>query len=469
MDGLECSEIKLSAVLEKNDSRRIDSEYFKKEFVKYSTTLFMDKSFDELNIKVVGGKRLPLGMTFSDSGTAYIRAEDIKSGFTDYYNAPTVSDDVFQILKKYTIENDNIAITIVGNSIGDVAISKNYHNTCLLTENCAKVIATKELLGGYIFAFLTSKYGQNQIMREKVGTAQPKLALERIRNFKIRQLADEFQKVVHDIVQQSWNIIEKSRDSYFAANEYYNRLMQLEIDASIAVAKKSYKESFAITGRLDAEYYHPKYEALFGVLSKHKTMLLGGENGLVTIKKSIEPGSDAYQEEGVPFIRVSDVDKFEITTPSIMLAKETVPNIADLYPKKDTILLSKDGSVGIAYKLENDMEVVTSGALLHLTVKNCDVVLPDYLTLVLNSPIVQLQAERDCNGAIIQHWKPSDIEKVLIPVLDMSIQKEIADKVQASFKLREESKRLLELAVRTVEMAIETDEDSALLWLESQK
>ena len=152
-----------------------------------------------------------------------------------------------------------------------------------------------------------------------------------------------------------------------------------------------------------------------------------------------------------------------------MLSKDIVPNIEDLYPKKDTILLSKDGSIGIAYKMEKDIEAVTSGALLHLTVKDSNVVLPDYLTLLLNSPIVQLQAERDCNGAIIQHWKPSDIEKVLIPVLDIAKQRDISDKVQESFQLREESKCLLDLSVKTVEMAIETDEETALRWLEAQK
>ncbi len=62
------------------------------------------------------------------------------------------------------------------------------------------------------------------------------------------------------------------------------------------------------------------------------------------------------------------------------------------------------------------MEAITSGAILHLTIKEVSVVFPDYLTFVLNSPVVQLQAERDMNGAIIQHWKPSDIEKVIIPL-----------------------------------------------------
>lgn len=468
MDGLECSEIKLSGVLSGNDSQRIDSEYFQKVFLKNAKTLLLDKSFAELNIKVLGGKRLPLGADFSDHGTPYIRAEDIKSGFVNYYDSPTVSDDIFQILKKYVIENNNVAITIVGNSIGDVAIAKNDIKTCLLTENCAKILAADNVLAGYLYSFLVSKYGQNQIMREKVGTAQPKLALERIRNFKIRQLSKEFQNKIHEVVSLSWSKSEESRQSYVTANEYLGGFFDLEIDESIAVTQKDFKKSFVLTGRLDAEYYHPKYDNLFDVLGKHQTMPLSGKQGLVFIKKSIEPGSEAYQDEGIPFIRVSDIDKLKISTPPIMVSKDIVPNVKDLYPKKDTILLSKDGSIGIAYKLEKDMEAVTSGALLHLTVKDSNVVLPDYLTLVLNSPIVQLQAERDCNGAIIQHWKPSDIEKVLIPILDMPIQQEIASKVQESFQLREESKRLLKLAVKAVEMAIETDEETALLWLESQ-
>ena len=137
--------------------------------------------------------------------------------------------------------------------------------------------------------------------------------------------------------------------------------------------------------------------------------------------------------------------------------------------RKDTILFSKDGSVGIAYKVEDTMEVITSGALLHLTIKNPDEILPDYLTMVLNSPIVQLQAERDTNGAIIQHWKPSEIEKVVIPVLDMDKQIEISDKVKESFALRKKSKQLLEDAKRAVEIAIEQDEESAIEWLKDRK
>ena len=47
----------------------------------------------------------------------------------------------------------------------------------------------------------------------------------------------------------------------------------------------------------------------------------------------------------------------------------------------------------------------------------------------------------------------------------MNKQKEIADKVQESFRLRKEAKRLLDNAIKAVEIAIETDEETALKWL----
>ena len=98
---------------------------------------------------------------------------------------------------------------------------------------------------------------------------------------------------------------------------------------------------------------------------------------------------------------------------------------------------------------------------LHLTV-NAAAVLPDYLTLVLNSKIVRLQTERDACGSIIQHWKQSEIECVKIPLLPLPSQRAIATKVQSSFALRAESKRLLDLAKNAVEIAIEQGEENAM-------
>ena len=123
-------------------------------------------------------------------------------------------------------------------------------------------------------------------------------------------------------------------------------------------------------------------------------------------------------------------------------------------PQKDTILLSKDGSVGIAYKMEETQDVITSSAILHLQLTTPNV-LPDYLTLVLNSIVVKLQAERDAGGSIIQHWKPSEIKHVIIPILPMNEQQMIANKIKQSFKMREDAQDLLLQAKCIIETAIE--------------
>ena len=55
-----------------------------------------------------------------------------------------------------------------------------------------------------------------------------------------------------------------------------------------------------------------------------------------------------------------------------------------------------------------------------------------------------------------------------LPEVDGITQNAIKEKVQESFRLRKKSKELLDIAIKAVEMAIETDEQTALSWLDTQ-
>jgi type I restriction enzyme S subunit len=94
-------------------------------------------------------------------------------------------------------------------------------------------------------------------------------------------------------------------------------------------------------------------------------------------------------------------------------------------------------------------------------------VLPDYLTLALNSTLVKMQAERDSGGSIILHWRVGEIENVVVPLVDIPKQEEIAALVQECFTLKAKSERLLEIAKRAVEVAIEQNEDAGLAYIEA--
>ena len=478
MDGLECSEISLSEMYFDNEKNRIDSEFFSKKYLKaYQRIKKIPHTTirDEVEILTdfhANGSYESIASFFKLLDTpdyAYmVRTTDLeKQNYTQ--DVKYISKQSYDFLEKSKVFGGDVIINKIG-SPGRTFLMPNLNRPVSLGMNqfLLRMKKNARVNNILLFVFLNSSVGKLIIERKINGTVPLTIDKEAIRSIYL----PIFSNIIIDKIVA---VIKKINDFQMLAEKIYNQAIDVLNDSfcltfndSFAPNIKSFTSSFLKSGRLDAEYYQPKFDELFRMLKKYNCKKLGGEDGLATIMKSIEPGSEYYQDEGIPFVRVSDIDKFGISKPEIKIPSNIVKDIETLYPKKDTILLSKDGSVGLAYKVEEDLNVVTSGALLHLTIKNTNEVLPDYLTLVLNSPIVQLQAERDCNGAIIQHWKPSEIENVTIPILDIDIQKEIAEKVQESFKLRKESKNLLDNAIKAIEMAIETDENTAIQWLKTQ-
>ena len=461
----------LSEVLNDNKTQRIDSEYFKKEYL-YKIDNLKSTDFKKISdISIIkGGKRLPLGEEFSKEGIPYIRAQDVKNNFIDFENSPKISEKLHSKLINYQTSHNDVLITNVGNSIGDTGIVKFKLDKCNLTENAVKIISQK-IDPNFLFSFFQSKFGKFQIERETVGTAQPKLSIERIRNFLIPLINVKLQENISKIINNSYENKINSKQSY---NQAENLLLEEIGLQNFAPSKepvniKTFEDSFGKSGRLDAEYYQKKYEQ---VIEKVKMKSYDTLSNLVEIKKSIEPGSKNYVKNGLPFMRVADLSKNGLSEPqkyiSDYFVKENQDKINDLKPKKGTILFSKDGSVGIAYHLRQDYNGITSGAILHLNVRDENRVIPEYLTLALNSKIVQMQAERDAGGSIILHWRSSEIENVVVPIIDYKKQQQIADLIEESFALKKQSEHLLEVAKKAVEIAIEENEKVALAYINQE-
>ncbi|WP_273063300.1 restriction endonuclease subunit S, partial [Wolinella succinogenes] len=374
----------------------------------------------------------------------------------------SITQDTFESLK--LLKNDVLICRTNGNHryVGKSAVVMEDTNFAYASY-LLKIRQKKEKINSFTLSiFLNSKYGRQEIEKYSMVSNQANFSPAKFKEIKIPIFSNNFQSGIELLVKSSYQKLLESKSLYKESEELL--LQELDLldfkpsDENIAV--KSFQESFGNSGRLDSEYYQPKYDELLKHIKKTKFDRLGN---IVKIKKSIEPGSEAYQNEGIPFVRVANVTKFGITDTDIYLTKDmfSEKDLKQLHPTKETILLSKDGTVGIAYKIKNETDIITSGALLHLTIKRDDV-FSEYLTLVLNSLVVQLQAQRDAGGSIIQHWKPSEIEEILIPIIDQSIQAQIEEKIKKSFELKEESKRLLDLAKRAVETAIEESEERAL-------
>lgn len=468
LKGLEISEVRLKDI---DLGDRLDAEYFSKQDLAMATALKKCGSEELRNFgEFVASAFYPAATELYDVGVVpFMRCVDCIS-----YPVITHQQDnlVERIPAEFIASNKGVSSL----NRGEIVITKvgtpcyasivHEHESVALSRTVMGIANIKGINPYYLLAFLRSRYGFSQLMRQRELTIQYQLTLERVKRILVYNPSEAFQGKVKELVEQFIACERKAATQYHEAEQML--LDELGFagwsPTDDAVSVKSYSD-FVSAGRFDAEYFQPKYDELFAMLSRCKVRPLGSKDGLVDIQRSIEPGSDAYSDKGVPFVRIADFTEMGITPPEIHIS----PNICvdSPRPKKDTILLSKDGSVGIAYKVEEDLDVVTSSGILHLTVKDASV-LPDYLTLVLNSKIVRLQAERDAGGSIIQHWKQSEIERVRIPLLALPRQRAIADKVKTSFALRAESNRLLDLAKHAVEVAIEQGEEKEKQALEKE-
>ena len=380
-------------------------------------------------------------------------------------NVKYISEDAYHFLKKTQIFGKEIIINKIGNA-GRAYIVPPLKKNISLGMNQFMVRPNKEVLAGYLYAYLICKYGSQLLQQKVTGASPPSIDKESARSVKVPVLDKDFQKKIDTIIDSLFIAREKSKNLYYEAERIL--LSELGILNWKPKHQFSFNKNFSDTQsayRFDAEYFQPMYEEIVRAVESSKTYIKLGD--IVSIKKSNEPGSDEYQDHGVPFLRVSNLSKFGINTDNQQFISETLYNsLWSHQPRKGEILLSKDATPGIAYFLRDiPHKMIPSGGVLRLKVKDTDAVYPEYLTLVLNSIIVQKQIERDVGGSVINHWLVDQVRNAIIPILSISTQKRIVELIEQSFSCLSQSKKLLDLAKHAVEFAIEEDEERAMAFL----
>jgi len=94
--------------------------------------------------EIKGGKRLPKGILLTTKKTPYpyIRITDFKGHKIDLSNIMYVDEDTRKVISKYTVNKQDIILSIVG-TFGLCAIVPNELDNANLTENCVKFVFDK--------------------------------------------------------------------------------------------------------------------------------------------------------------------------------------------------------------------------------------------------------------------------------------------------------------------------------------
>ncbi len=135
--------------------------------------------------EIKSGKRLPKGSLVTSSKTPYpyIRVIDMNMGYLKLSDIMYVPENVQPMISKYIISKNDIYISVAG-TLGLVGKIPEELDGANLTEN-ANRITEIQCNRDYLMYYMMSPLIQNVIKAERTIGAQPKLALQRIRDFYI--------------------------------------------------------------------------------------------------------------------------------------------------------------------------------------------------------------------------------------------------------------------------------------------
>ena len=151
-----------------------------------------------------------------------------------------------------------------------------------------------------------------------------------------------------------------------------------------------------------------------------------------------------------------------------LINTEDLPDNAKIMTQRGDILVStvrpNRGAVAI---LEDD-GLLVSGAFTVLREHKAGTYKKEVLQVLLRSEIYRDWLLRYNVGTSYPVIKNDDVLNMPIPLLPRDVQREISEKVQESFELRRKAEKLIETAVKAVEIAIERDEVAAVGWLNAE-
>lgn len=470
--------VKYTQINSESNLLRLDSEFYSKELMDYDYNIKkmgfnkLGELLDVLTDYTANGSfaSLAKNVTVKDEQdyAKWIRIQNLDNNNYDE-DIRYVDKSSYDFLKKSTLYGNELLISKTGEYLGKCYIF-NPDSKCksTLADNIFLLKLKDRKYDNFIYSYINSEIGRKLLLRYSQGTGQPTIIKENLRELKIPKVSEKYLNKISEIVNERLCLISESNKNYNLAKEMLNSeiIPKNFIFSNNKSIIKKFSEIDSNTKRIDSEYYQEKYFQLDEIIGDKSKRLIE----IVDIEKSVDPGSDCYvdssSELAIPFIRISNLSIKGLSDDYIYVDSSRIKNIDKLFIKKGDILLSKDGSVGIAYKMPYDFNGILCGGILRLRIKDKLMINQEYLTLILNSILVKMQAERDCGGSILEHWKKEQIENIKIPIISTSKQNEISEKIKLSFEQLSKSNVILERIKDAIKILIYEGENKSFEFLE---
>lgn len=470
LEGLEISVLNLKGIEKNNDSFRIDSEYFKKEYLDFFNSVKNVKplkQFVKNGYRVVyeNTKVLPKEEGIKNGYPIFLQATDIQTPFINTDDLCYVHEADWDRYKKGRIKKGEILIEVKGKAEKVAIVPDDFPQKVLVTGSLYKLSVNKRINKYFLLVYLVSKYGEAFKNRFKSNLLVSFINKKDLFRIPIPKLDKKFQEKIGNILKTTFYLNKMRLSSYNDANSVLRQDINVNgfNYSSNNINVKSSSDSFQTSGRLDSEYYLPMYESYNKFITECK-------NGASKINIVCHVKSEKYKPEDdrtYKYIELANIGSSgEITGCTQELGKNLPTRARRQVNTGDVIISSIEGSLESCAIIpeEYDGALCSTG----FYVLKSDKINSETLLVLFKSELMQQILKRNCTGTILTSLNKKDFEKIKIPIIERNIQQIVKEKITESFSQRNQSKSLLETAKQAVEIAIEKNEEAAFAFIEEE-
>ncbi|MGC8651570.1 MAG: restriction endonuclease subunit S [Minisyncoccia bacterium] len=460
--------IKLS---ELEGAKRISAEFYQPHFLKIKETL-LNCGAKSLENYLSLLYRYPTfyNLEYHKEGVLVLKGEDItQHGFIQNQSQDYIAVSDASRFPKTILEENDLIFSVRG-FVGKVGIIDTKYVGSIISANLIRA-KIHGLSPYFVWVFLNSKYGNFQLNRIKMITSQETILADDIRGILVPLLTENFQKQIESLSKSAIERIRNSETLYSQAETLL--LEELDLKDFKPRYQKTYTANLSSAfsaHRIDAEYFQPAYEEVINLLKKKVKV-----EKLKNIVSFIDHGKQPYYVENgdIPVLIQKHLGFQLLSLYSEIINMPDTPrtdrNFVRRYPDYlikpyDVLFYSVGAYLGRTNVVLENFEAVPASFITLIRTQQ-EICNPVYLSLFLNSEIGKLQSSRWKSASAQQYIYPKEIKEFIIPILPLLTQQKIASLVQESHSARKRAKELLEVAKKTVEIAIENNEKEALEYI----
>ena len=385
----------------------------------------------------------------AEHGIPYLAASDTVLANLD--TGRYLSKKQASILSYLMLKKDWIVVTCSG-TIGNVTYTNSSFENHIATHDLIRIVPNDEKnLRGYLYAFLASKYGYNQLTQSQFGGVVKHINADHVRNIKVPCFAEFFQEEVNDLVQEAARLRENASDALEYAIGYFDTLFLMPFKES-CLGKVSSKEILtSINKRFEAFFHISEGKDIDKYIKEHYEWKSLGEVCSNISRPDIF--KRYYVKKGITFLGGADIF---LATPDSekRLSPKKTANIGALMIKEGTILLPRSGTIGnVAWAHAGHAQKLASEDVIRITPN--DILRAGYVYAFLASKYGKKLIQRYIFGSVIQHVEPPHLKLIPVPIIDKKVMDDIHDKVMVYSSAMGKAIKYERKAITMVEQEIE--------------